>query len=558
VKKFLFFFHLIRIQIIFIRFGLDRALFSLPFLFPLRFLIYLNPFNWGSKNKQRSLAQSIRLALQALGPIFVKFGQALSTRGDLLPEELIQELSLLQDKVLPFSDEEAQCIVENTYGQPLAKLFKYFNPSALASASIAQVHEATLFDGKEVIVKILRPKIHSLVDRDLQLLFTFAHFAEKYWPTSRLFHPTLVVSEFKKNLEDELNLITEAANASQLRRQFHDSPILYIPEVFWSYARENILVQERIYGIPISDRAALEKQGINIPQLAINGVEIFFQQVFENSFFHADMHPGNIFVSYHHKKNPQYICVDFGIVGLLSESDKRYLAENFHAFFNRDYKRVAELHIQSGWLPSDTRVEDFAQAIRVMSEPIFEKPLSEISFAQTLMHLLRIGHKFNMNLQPQLVLLQKTLFAIEGLGRQLYPQLDLWKTAKPYFDHWFKKQIHPKYLYQCYRQEIPYLLAHLPQVPRQLVDALNYLNKISREEIHPKNLLKKDEHKVKTKKGLTLVLLGFSVSLTVISLFLDLQRDILLLSEKTLFSLVKGGEITGMVLLVLLAFRTKE
>lgn len=465
------FFRLLHINFILARHGLDKIILSLHLFAPLRFLIYLNPWNW-FRGKDYNRGEAIRHALEDLGPIFVKFGQALSTRRDLVADDIAFELTKLQDNVAPFPFLHAKKIIESEFKKPLATIFAEFDPTPLASASIAQVHAATLHDGSSVIVKIRRPNIRKQISRDINLMYMLADLAERYWSESKRLHPREIVKEFDKTIHDELDFQREAANASQLRRNFENSDKLYVPEVYWSYTHEKVLVVERIYGIPVTNIEQLKAHNINIKKLAELGVEIFFTQVFRDSFFHADMHPGNIFVSPDHPENPRYICVDFGIIGSLDDFDKRYLAENFHAFFNRDYHRVAQLHVESGWVPPDTRVTEFEGAIRTVCEPIFERPLSEISVAQMLMRLFQTGRRFNMEIQPQLILLQKTLFAIEGLGRQLYPDLDLWSTAKPYLEKWLKEQVSPKQLLKSMQSQVPAWLEKLPEIPTLIHDVL--------------------------------------------------------------------------------------
>lgn len=463
-------FRLIHINFILARYGLDNIILSLHLFAPLRFLRYFNPYYW--RGQQHSRGEAIRLALQELGPIFVKFGQAISTRRDLIPDDIADELALLLDKVPPFPGQEAQAIIEATFGCKASVLFAEFSVEPLASASIAQVHLATLNNGKAVVVKVRRPGIRKQIERDIDLLYTIAKIAERYSQDAKRFRVVEAIAEFERTLIDELDLQREAANAAHLRNNFKNSPLLYVPEIHWDYVRENILVMERINGIPVTDIAALKLHKVNIRKLAELGVEIFFTQVFRDSFFHADMHPGNIFVSYEHPEDPQYIGVDFGIMGTLSEKDKRYLAENFHAFFNRDYNRVAVLHIESGWVPYDTRVDEFESAIRCVCEPIFERPLGQISIAALLLRLFQTGRRFEMHIQPQLMLLQKTLFAIEGLGRQLYPQLDLWRTAKPFMEKWMREQYGPKAAIRELKRVTPYWISQLPQLPGLLHDVL--------------------------------------------------------------------------------------
>jgi ubiquinone biosynthesis protein len=431
---------LLHINFVLVRNGLDEVVLATHLFRPARFLLYLLPWHW----LRRSLpapAVRIRQTLEDLGPIFVKFGQILSTRRDLLPDDLAEELARLQDRVPPFPGVQARRIVEQAYGQPVATVFRYFEEEPMASASIAQVHRAGLRDGREVVVKVVRPGIERTIAGDVELLATLAALAERYWAEGRRLRPREVVQEYRKTIFDELDLLREAASASQLRRNFAGSSLLYVPEVIWPLCRGNVLVMERISGIPISDVAGLRAAGIDLRVLSERGVEIFFTQVFRDNFFHADMHPGNIFVDREHPEQPRYLAVDFGIMGSLSVTDQRYLAENFLAFFQRDYRRVAELHVLSEWVPRGTRADEFEGAIRSVCEPIFARPLKDISFGVLLLRLFQTARRFNMVVQPQLVLLQKTLLNIEGLGRQLYPDLDLWTTAKPFLERWMGEQL---------------------------------------------------------------------------------------------------------------------
>ena len=462
---------LLHINYILAKYGLDQVILSLRLFAPLRFMVYLNPWNWFRRDTL-TRGESLRKTLEELGPIFIKFGQALSTRPDILPADIANELAKLQDRVPPFASEQALAIIAEAYGRSAYDVFAQFDEQALASASMAQVHAATLQGGEDVVVKILRPNMRKIIEQDLAILKTIAGLADRYWQESKRFKPKEIVREFERTLLDELDLQREAANGGQLRRNFNQSPLLYIPEIYWDYVRENVLVMERIYGIPVSDVAALKQHGVDIKKLAERGLEIFFTQVFRDCFFHADMHPGNIFVSLLHLEEPQYICVDFGIIGTLNDSDKRYLAENLLAFFNRDYRRVAQLHVESGWVDRNTRVEEFESAIRTVCEPIFEKPLKDISFGLLMLQLFQVARRFNMEVQPQLVLLQKTLFAVEGLGRQLYPDLDLWATAKPFLEKWVREQMGPKALFRNLRENIPFLVEQLPYLPRLLNDVL--------------------------------------------------------------------------------------
>ncbi|MEJ2564663.1 MAG: ubiquinone biosynthesis regulatory protein kinase UbiB [Gammaproteobacteria bacterium] len=458
---------LLYINWILVRNGLDEIVLATHLFRPFRFLLFLLPWHWFRKGRPPRGAR-IRRSLEELGPIFVKFGQMLSTRRDLLPDDVAQELARLQDRVPPFPGAEARAIVERSLNKPVAELFESFDEQPHASASIAQVHLARLLNGQDIVVKVVRPGIYKTIARDIGLLYVVAELAERYWREGRRLRPREVVAEYEKTILDELDLLREAANASQLRRNFQDSKLLYVPEVYWPFCRRQVMVMERIHGTPISDVAELKRQGVDLKQLAERGVEIFFTQVFAHSFFHADMHPGNIFVS----PEGRYIAVDFGIMGTLSPVDQRYLAENFVAFFKRDYRRVAELHVQSGWVPAGTRVEEFEAAIRTVCEPIFERPLKDISFGQLLLRLFQTARRFHMEVQPQLVLLQKTLLNIEGLGRDLYPDLDLWQTAKPFLERWMSEQIGVRALFQGLRHEAPRWAERLPQVPALLYDVL--------------------------------------------------------------------------------------
>ena len=410
-------------------------------------------------------AERLRLALEALGPIFVKFGQVLSTRRDLMPPDIADELAKLQDRVPPFGSELALKEIEKAYGRPAHEVFAEFDPVPVASASIAQVHFARLREedgGHEVAVKILRPNMLTVIEHDLALMDTLAMLLEKLWSDGKRLKPREVVAEFAKYLKDELDLMREAANASQLRRNFTDSELLIVPEVHWDFCTSTVMVMERMKGVPISQTERLVAEGIDMKKLSAAGVEIFFTQVFRDGFFHADMHPGNIFVA----ADGRYIALDFGIVGTLTDTDKNYLAQNFLAFFRRDYKRVAEAHIESGWAPKDTRVDEFEAAIRAVCEPIFDRPLKDISFGKVLLRLFQTSRRFNVEIQPQLVMLQKTLLNIEGLGRQLDPELDLWKTAKPFLERWMSEQVGWRGLVKTFKQEAPYLARTLPQLPR--------------------------------------------------------------------------------------------
>jgi ubiquinone biosynthesis protein len=421
-------------------------------------------------------AERLRLTLEALGPIFVKFGQMLSTRRDLLPPDVADELARLQDRVPPFPSDQAVALLEKNFGKPLEEVFASFERVPVASASVAQVHFAVLPDGREVAVKILRPAIAPVIEHDLALLDAAAWLLEKVWSDGKRLKPREVVAEFDKYLHDELDLMREAANCSQLRRNFTGndaaSKLLKVPEVYWDWCSESVMVMERMKGTPISQIEVLRAKGVDIPALARAGVEIFFTQVFRDGFFHADMHPGNIQVAVDGADKGRYIALDFGIVGTLNEVDKRYLAQNFLAFFRRDYKRVAEAHVESGWAPANTRVDEFEAAIRAVCEPIFDRPLKEISFGRVLLRLFQTSRRFNVEIQPQLVLLQKTLLNIEGLGRQLDPDLDLWKTAKPFLERWMSEQVGWRGLVNNLKKEAPQWATLLPVLPRLAHQAL--------------------------------------------------------------------------------------
>ncbi|SLM61380.1 MULTISPECIES: ubiquinone biosynthesis regulatory protein kinase UbiB [Dickeya] len=463
---------LYRIIGVLLSYGLDELIPRIPLTLPLRLWRHLL-FWLPNRHKEKPLGERLRLALQELGPVWIKFGQMMSTRRDLFPVAIADQLAMLQDQVEPFDGELARQQIEASMGGKLETWFDDFEVKPLASASIAQVHTARLkTTGKEIVIKVIRPDILPVIKADMRLMNRLAGWLPILLPDGRRLRPREVVRDYEKTLLDELNLLREAANAIQLRRNFENSPMLYVPEIYSDYCNERVLVMERIYGIPVSDIDALKRHGVNMPLLAERGVQVFFTQVFRDSFFHADMHPGNIFVSYEHPEDPQYIGIDCGIVGSLNKEDKRYLAENFIAFFNRDYRRVAELHVDSGWVPQDTNVEEFEFAIRTVCEPIFEKPLAEISFGHVLLNLFNTARRFNMEVQPQLVLLQKTLLYIEGVGRQLYPQLDLWKTAKPFLETWVKDQVGLPAMLRAFKEKAPFWAEKLPEIPELFYDSL--------------------------------------------------------------------------------------
>jgi ubiquinone biosynthesis protein len=457
---------LLQIQRALVRHGLDDFVRATHLYRPFRFLVYLSPWTWFQRSIGVARGERLRLALEELGPIFVKFGQALSTRRDLLPADIADELAKLQDRVPPFDSAVAIASIEKSFGLALADIFSSFDTQPLAAASIAQVHVAALKDGREVVVKILRPGMREIIDLDLEVLHSLAGLADEYWGEARRLRPVELVREYRKTILDELDLLREAGNAAQLKRNFAGSTLLYVPEVYWDYCRVDVMVMERIHGVIVNDLVGLRARGANIRKLAENGVEIFFTQVFRDNFFHADMHPGNIFVQIDDPQNPRYAAVDFGIVGSLQARDQHYLAENFLAFFDRDYARVAALHVESGWVPRGTRVDELESAVRTVCEPIFNKPLKEISFAQVLLRLFETARRFDMQVQPQLILLQKTLFNIEGLGRQLYPELDLWQTAQPYLRKWMRERMSPRAVLRRARIQLPDVLVALQQVPQ--------------------------------------------------------------------------------------------
>lgn len=461
---------MIEIQRVLLRHGLDDFVGATHLYRPLRFFFYLSPSVWFERRRKASRGVRIRLALEELGPIFVKFGQAVSTRRDLLPPDVAAELAKLQDRVPPFPGKIAREIVERAYGRPVSEVFAEFSETPLAAASIAQVHVARLKTGQEVIVKVLRPGMREVIQRDLEVLYAIARLADRYWSEGKRLRPLEVVAEYEKTVLDELDLMREAANASQLKRNFAGSPLLYVPEVYFDYCRINVMVMERIHGVPISDMARLRAAGTDIPKLAKNGVEIFFTQVFRHNFFHADMHPGNIFVLIDDPKNPRYAAVDFGIVGSLDPRDQHYLAENFLAVFERDYRRVATLHLESGWVPPGTRVDEMESAVRTVCEPILDKPIKDISFGVLLLRLFEISRRFNMPVQPQLILLQKTLLNIEGLGRDLYPDLDVWQTATPILRDWMRERTSLRTVFKSLRAQWPQVIEAMQEFPTALAN----------------------------------------------------------------------------------------
>jgi ubiquinone biosynthesis protein len=473
----------------------------------LRFFSAINPFKWFVKSRGRG--ESLRTALERLGPIFVKFGQMLSVRGDFFPDDIIKELEKLQDQVPPFNKQGVTAMLKKAYGDKVDTEFASFDYEPLASASVAQVHAATLHDGSDVIVKIIRPNIKKTIKKDISLMLFLARTIEILWPRSQRLHLVGLVKEFQFTIFNELDLMREAASAAQLKRNFADSDKLYVPKVYWDHTHSNVMVMERIYGVTISDMEALKDNNVNLEKLAQYGVEIFFTQVFRDSFFHADMHPGNLFIDITDPDNPKYLGVDFGIMGSLNTEDKLYLGENLLAFFKHDYYRVAELHVQSGWVPPNTRVDQLEAAIRTVCEPIFDRPLSEISFATLLLRLFQTANEFKMEVQPQLMLLQKTLIGIESLGRKLYPQLDLWETAMPILEQWIKDQHGVKKVMGTASHELGPLLEKAIQVPGMAFDVLATFEKNQRFRKHfAKKTFKETKHGVMMYTGILTTIIG--------------------------------------------------
>ena len=456
---------LLEIQRVLVKHGLDEIILATHLFRPLRFAFYLSPATWFKRGSAGTRAERLRLAFEEPGPIFMKFGQMLSTRRDLLPRDIADELAKLQDRVPPFSGVDAKGIVEAALERPVTEAFAQFDEQPLAAATIAQVHAATLHDGKEVVVKVVRPGIRALIERDLEVMFALAELANRYWSQADRLRPVELVREYQKTILDELDLMREAANAAQLKRNFANSNLLYVPEVYWDLCRKNVMVMERVRGVLINDIPELTRRGANIKRLAENGVEIFFTQAFRHNFFHADMHPGNIFVLLEDPEHPRYAAVDFGIVGSLDPRDQHYLAEKFLAFFERDYRRIAELFIESGWVPSYVRVDELESAIRTVCEPIANKPLKEISFGHLLINLFETAQRFDAQMQPQMLLIQKTLLQIEGVGRQLYPDLDLWDTAQPLLKQWMRERYSLGATLEEAREQLPMFIDSMRKLP---------------------------------------------------------------------------------------------
>ncbi|RKF13305.1 ubiquinone biosynthesis regulatory protein kinase UbiB [Alginatibacterium sediminis] len=514
-------FRFFEIQRVMLSYGIDKLLPKQHWPWYLK-LFRLALFFWQDKHPDLSRGAKLRCAAEELGPVFVKLGQMLSTRRDLLPDDLAYELAMLQDQVKAFDSHLAKAIIEQAYGKAFEEDFENFSQQPLASASIAQVHTARLIStGDEVVIKVIRPGIEHTIHSDIALMQRMAASLAMVFSEAKRLRPQEVVEEYRRTIIDELDLAREAANAMQLKRNFEGSKELYVPKVYSDYNHRNVMVMERIYGIQVSDIQALEAQGTNFKLLAERGVEVFFTQVFRDSFFHADMHPGNVFVSKEHPEDPQYIGIDCGIVGTLNKQDQRYLAENFLAFFNRDYRHVAQLHIDSGWVPADTKVEEFEAAIRTVCEPIFAKPLAEISFGQILLNLFNTARRFDMQVQPQLVLLQKTLLYIEGLGRQLYPQLDLWATAKPFLENWMKQQVGPKAMFKEFQDKAPLWAETFPQIPELIFDNLQMARRQQHQvQLFAKGYVKQQhQHKI----ALILAIASNSLLLSAVLLYLDNQ-----------------------------------
>ncbi|MDB2343426.1 ubiquinone biosynthesis regulatory protein kinase UbiB [Porticoccaceae bacterium] len=501
---------------------------------------------FGSTNQGRG--ERLRKSLEELGPIFVKFGQLLSTRPDLVPADISDELAELQDNVPPFSSALFRENVERALPSPMDTIFQSFDANPLASASVAQVHGAILADGRNVVVKAVRPNIEKTIRKDLALLYTLAKWVKKYSQDGERLHPVEVVQDYESVILGELNLQSEGANASLLRHNFSDSPLLHVPEIHWPYSNKDVLVMERIYGVPVTDMDQLNAAGVNLKLLAERGVEIFFTQVFTHNFFHADMHPGNIFVDISNPASPTYIAVDCAIMGSLSSDDQYYMARNLLAMFQRDYRLVAELHVTSGWVPKDTSINEFTCAIRSVCEPIFQRPLSEISLGHMLIDLFATARRFNMEVQPSLVLLQKTLLNIEGLGRQLYPDLDLWQTAQPYLEQWLKDRYSPKAMFKQLKRYGPDWLEQLPKIPPMVFEALENLQ--NRQLDNNQHKGEKDGEKALGRSGLAAVL---GCSAIVAGVTLAMSNSLELQSQP--FSISTGLVLSGLGILIIRWYR---
>ncbi len=505
--------HAMTINRTLVKYGLDEFLAPTP-IAKFRFVAKIFSLT-RTQHKDKSRGKRLAMALTELGPIYIKLGQMLSTRRDIIPPDIADDLAKLQDQVEPFDNQEAIKVIERQLEQPLKSVFTSFEQSPLASASIAQVHAAVLKDGQDVVVKVLRPGIRKKIQKDLDMMHSLAQWAEKYSSEARRFRIKEVVKDYDETIKREIDLRIEAANCSNLRGNFEGSELLYVPKVYWDYCRNKVMVMERISGIPVGEVQQLIDAGVDMQELANRGVEIFFTQVFRDSFFHADMHPGNIFVDVSSPSKPQYIAIDCGIMGTLNESDKRYLADNFLAFFDQNYRRIAELHIESGWIDKNVSVTEFESAIRAACEPIFGKKISEISFGHFLIQLFQTARKFNMQVQPQLVLLQKTLLYIEGLGRQLYPELDLWETAQPFLRQWIKDKYSPINIFKQMKQEAPQILEELPKVPGKIIKAVDQVNQLAESfDDIKQQIVELETHKLRQQYAQKHAVIGSSLAIT--------------------------------------------
>ncbi len=474
----------------------------------------LHPFS-SRQAKTLERGKRLRLALQSLGPIFVKFGQVLSTRRDLLPPDLADELALLQDQVEPFPGDQARKLIEKELGEDILALYREFDETPLASASVAQVHAAVMHSGKKVVVKVIRPGIARTIKKDIDLLLALAGFAGKVSAEARRVKPREMVHEFERTIYDELDMQREAANASLLRQHWLDSEDLYIPKIYWTHTHDRIMTMERVYGIPIGNMKALTDAGVNLEKLAIRGVKVFYTQVFRDNLFHADMHPGNIFVNADDPQDPMLISLDFGIVGSLSTTDQRYIAENFAALFERNYRRVAELHIEAGWVPAETRLDELESATRAVCEPQLSRPLAEVSFGELLFKLFEVAKRFELEIQPQLIMLQKTLLNIEGLGRTLYPKLDAWEVAKPILKDIMRKKYGPRATLKNIREKLPLWIEQAPEMPGLMHQ---YLSQLPRQ-----NVPAPEEKKVKGSIPLAIIATGIAIP-ALLSLYQQLPQ----------------------------------
>ncbi|WP_353622980.1 ubiquinone biosynthesis regulatory protein kinase UbiB [Salinisphaera sp. G21_0] len=516
---------------------LDNLIDSERSPFWLRCLLILLPWRYFIRNNAPR-GERVRLSLEALGPIFIKFGQILSTRRDLLPDDISDELSRLQDDVPPFPAAEAIGIIESSLGSDVDTLFARFDRGPLASASVAQVHTAQLHTGEEVVVKVIRPGIDRVIRKDIGLMYLFARLLIALSKDARRLRPVEVVADYERTILDELDLLREAANCSQLRRNFLTSPLLFVPQVYWDYCRTKVMVVERIYGVPVSDIATMKARHVDMKKLAERGVEIFFTQVFRDRFFHADMHPGNIFIDTTNPAEPRYIGIDCGIIGTLEPEDQHYLASNLLAFFRRDYRKVAQLHVDSGWVPRDTPVGELEAAIRTVCEPIFEKPLKDISFGQLLVRLFQVARRFNMQVQPQLVLLEKTLLNVEGLGRQLYPDLDLWATAQPYLEKWMKDQVSPTGILCNIKEQSADWLLSAPVMAQRVMSTVRTLVD-QQQALHHQQVRAEKRQKKQRRFGVLLLLAGGALMVTSGSLFVE--KELLDQTMVGLLAVAMGG-----------------